>query len=71
MELAENEKLKFVRIERAKILKKQLIEIDGDRLIITGAKEVRSGIELAFSQDEIIFLCSSDGEKKILRGCSG
>ena len=53
MELAEAEKLTFVRIERAKILKKQLIEIDGDRLIITGAKEVRSGREIALSQLEM------------------
>lgn len=51
-ELAEAEKLKFVRIERAKILKKQLIEIDGNRLIVTGAEEVRNGTQLFLSQNE-------------------
>jgi len=52
MELAEAEKLKFVRIERAKIFKKQLIEIDGDRLIITGAEEVRNGRQLSLTQHD-------------------
>lgn len=51
-ELADAEKLKFVRIERAKILKKQLIEIDGDRLIVTGVEEVRNGRQLYLSQQE-------------------
>lgn len=45
-ELAENAGLEFVRIERAKIYKKQLIELDGDRLLITGAEEVRNATEL-------------------------
>ena len=52
-ELAEKESLEYVGITRSKIYKKQLIEVDGDRLIITGAKEVRSGSQLAFSQDEM------------------
>lgn len=55
-ELAESEKLKFVRIERAKILKKQLIEIDGDRYIIRGKKELLNGREVSFSLDEIAVL---------------
>ncbi len=46
--LADEAKLEFVRIARPRILKKQLIEVDGSRLIVTGAKEVRSGFELAF-----------------------
>ena len=50
--LAEMDKLDFVRIVRPKILKKQLIELNGDRLIITGAGEVRSGRQLAFSLEE-------------------
>lgn len=45
-ELAENAGLEFVRIERAKIYKKQLIELNGDRLLITGAEEVRNATEL-------------------------
>lgn len=45
-ELAENTGLEFVRIERAKIYKKQLIELNGDRLLITGAEEVRNATEL-------------------------
>lgn len=53
MELAEAEKLKFVRIERAKILKKQLIEIDGDRFSVTGKSEMRNDRQLSFSQDEV------------------
>ena len=54
--LAANEKLEYVGIERAKILKRQLIEIDGDRLIVTGIKEVRNGRELAFTSDELALI---------------
>ena len=57
--LAEDEGLEYVGIARSKIYKKQLIEVDGDRLIITGAKEVRSGCELAFSQDEMGVIAAS------------
>lgn len=42
----------FERIARAKIAVKQLIEVDGCRLFITGAGEVRSASPLAFSQDD-------------------
>ncbi|MDO5335154.1 MAG: Cas9 endonuclease PAM-interacting domain-containing protein [Coriobacteriia bacterium] len=49
-ELAESENLQFVGIERAKILKKQLIEIDGERFIVAGLKGIRNGGQLAFSQ---------------------
>ena len=52
-ELAAADSAEFVAIERAKILKRQLIEIDGSPLIVTGSKEVRSGNELAFTLDEI------------------
>ena len=58
--LAEKEGLEYVGITRSKIYKKQLIEVDGDRLIITGAKEVRSGSQLAFSQDEMSALLFAD-----------
>ena len=56
--LAEDEGLAFVRVQRAKILKKQLVEIDGDRLIITGMKEVRNASEIAFNLDEMALLSS-------------
>lgn len=59
-ELAENAGLEFVRIERAKIYKKQLIELNGDRLIITGAKEARSGSQLAFTLDEVAVLANTE-----------
>lgn len=55
-ELAEGEKLEFVGIQRAKILKKQLIEVDGERLMITGAKEVRNASEIAFNLQEVALL---------------
>ena len=65
--LAEKEGLEYIRIERAKILKRQLIEIDGDRFVITGKKEMRSAREMAFSLDEAALLESyvakSKGEK--------
>ena len=64
--LAEAEKLKFVRIERAKILKKQLIEIDGDRFILTGKKEMRNGRELALSQEETLNLIVAGDENASL-----
>lgn len=44
--------LEFVRIERAKIYKKQLVEINGCRLLLTGAKEFRNAREVAFSIEE-------------------
>lgn len=50
--LAKNEKLEYVGIERARILKKQLIEIDNDRLIVTGIKEARNGREFASTSNE-------------------
>lgn len=62
--LAEKEGLEYVGITRSKIYKKQLIEVDGDRLIITGAKEVRSGSQLAFSQDEMSLLNKSKKDDK-------
>ena len=50
--LAQSEGFEYIGIERAKILKKQLIEINGDRLIVTGIKEVRNGRELAPTYSE-------------------
>ncbi len=44
--LAETSKLDFVRIVRPKIMKKQLIELNDERLFITGREEVRNAKEL-------------------------
>ena len=63
--LAENEGLEYVGITRSKIYKKQLIEVDGDRLVITGAKEVRSGSELAFTQEEMLVLASCNRSERV------
>ena len=53
---AEESGLEFVRIERAKIYKKQLVEIGGCRLLLTGAEEFRNAREAAFSLDEQLLL---------------
>lgn len=55
-QLAEEEKLEFVGIQRAKVLKKQLVEIDGERFFITGKREMRNATEIAFSQEDTALL---------------
>ena len=50
--LAAGEGIEFVRIVRAKVLKRQLIEIDGERFVITGKKEMRNAEEVAFSLND-------------------
>lgn len=50
--LAARDGKEFVEITRSKVYKYQLIELDGSRLYITGAKEVRNAKPLAFSQYE-------------------
>lgn len=50
-EVAAEKGYQFECIARAKIAVKQLIEVDGCRLLITGVKEVRSGVQVAFSQE--------------------
>ena len=50
--LAQEVGSEFRRVVRSKIYKYQLIETQGSRLYITGKKEVRNGIELAFDQYE-------------------
>ena len=62
--LAKADGLEFVAIERAKILKKQLIEIDGERFYLTGLKEMRNAAEIAFSLDEVALLQKHALEKK-------
>lgn len=54
--LAEGERLDFIGIQRAKILKKQLIEVDGERFFITGKREMRNASEAAFSIEEMELL---------------
>ena len=49
---AADSKLEFARIQRDKILKKQLVEIDGCRLLLTGAKEFRNATEVAISMQQ-------------------
>lgn len=51
-EVAEERGYTFESIARAKIAVKQLIEVDGCRLFITGADQVRSAVPLALSQEE-------------------
>lgn len=59
-ELATQEGLEFTRVVRRRILKKQLLELNGDRLIITGAKKVRNATEFAFTLKEaaLVAICS-------------
>lgn len=45
---AESRGLEFVRVARSKIYKYQLVEIEGDRLYITGLKSARNARQLAF-----------------------
>lgn len=58
--LAVQEGLEFTKIIRRRILKKQLLELNGDRLVITGAKEVRNATEFAFTLEEtaLVAMCS-------------
>ncbi len=49
---AMNAGLEYVGIYYRKILKNQLVEIDGQRLYLTGAKEFRNAKEIAFSTEE-------------------
>lgn len=48
---AESRGVEFVRIVREKVYKYQLIELNEDRLYITGLKSVRNANQFAFSQD--------------------
>lgn len=51
-EVAAERGYQFESIARAKIAVKQIIEVDGCRLFITGADQVRSAIPAALSQEE-------------------
>lgn len=50
--IAERDGVKFESIARSKIYTEQLVEINGTKLLITGAKKVRCGEQLAYSQQE-------------------
>ena len=50
--LCDDAGVEFVEIARPKVYKYQLIELEGNRLFITGKKEVRSAVQFAFSQEE-------------------
>lgn len=63
-QLAENEGLEFVGIQRARVLKRQLVEIDGERFFITGKGEMRNACEIAFSLDEMALLARYVSEKQ-------
>ena len=66
-DLAEAGGLEFVSITRSRILKRQLIEIDGDRFVITGKKEMRNATELAFSNEELATLVNGGDENALNR----
>lgn len=44
--------MEFIEVVREKIYKYQLVEIDGSRLLLTGKKEVRNGVQIGFKQSE-------------------
>lgn len=56
-ELAQKKGLSFSRILKDKVYKYQQIELNGDRLYITGLKEVRNARQFAFSSEEMGLLC--------------
>ncbi|MEG1434241.1 MAG: type II CRISPR RNA-guided endonuclease Cas9 [Gordonibacter sp.] len=55
--LADVKGLEFHGIRKRKIGKYQQIELNGDRLYITGIKVVRNGRQFAFSQEETELMC--------------
>ena len=63
--LAESEGLEYVDIQRSKIYKKQLIELNGERFFITGKKAMANNTEIAFSLDDAAYL-----ERYVLK-CQG
>lgn len=62
--LAQEGDLEFSCIVRPRLLKKQLIELNGERLILRGKKELLPAPEIAFSNDQFrIFLDGSSNEE--------
>ena len=62
--LASNEGIAFVRIVRRRLLKNQLIEIDGERFVITGKKRMRNAREIALRLEEALPLANYINRKK-------
>ncbi len=50
--LAQEQGMEFVSLARESIYKYQLIELNGDRLYITGLKKARNALEMAFTNAE-------------------
>ncbi len=62
--IAEANDVEFEGIVRPKILKYQLMEIDGSRLYLTGKKEARNAVQIAFTLEEMaIFKALVDGDE--------
>lgn len=59
--IAEADGLECVGIQRAKIMKKQLVEINGERFFITGKKAMRNATQIAVFVEEAKFLVGSEG----------
>ncbi|WP_165251976.1 type II CRISPR RNA-guided endonuclease Cas9 [Adlercreutzia sp. ZJ304] len=51
--ICEESGTEFSRIIRSKVLKYQLMDVDGSRLYVTGKKEVRNAVAVAFSLEEV------------------
>ncbi|WP_165247815.1 type II CRISPR RNA-guided endonuclease Cas9 [Adlercreutzia sp. ZJ141] len=51
--LAKEKGFEFVKIVRPKIYKRQLMEFDGNRLYLTGKREARNAVAVAFNRDEM------------------
>ncbi|MDO4849472.1 MAG: type II CRISPR RNA-guided endonuclease Cas9 [Coriobacteriia bacterium] len=57
---AANSGLEYVRIVRSRVLKKQLVEIDGCRLVLTGTEEFRNARQVSISEQELMALTDRD-----------
>lgn len=69
-ELSRDKGLLFKRILKKKIYKYQQIELNGDRLYITGIKEVRNARQLAFTQEETkLAKCVLNGDCSSIEEC--
>lgn len=62
---AEARKIKFLRIIREKVYKYQLIEVNGERLYITGLKSVRNARQIALSQDMTTVFLKAINDKDV------
>ncbi len=65
MKDAENSGLDYVRIIRSRVLKKQLVEIDGCRLFLTGAEEFRNAREVVLSVEDLLAVTGTDDSVEV------